>query len=220
MTDQTENQTPTLDPAEELKLLKGRADMLGINYSNNISAATLRKKIEDQLEGNSEEDEASDVVEEDSALSEEYSEEVSASGEPDFSKMSKRDIEIYLRNTLRQEALKLVRIRVACMDPKKKEVPGEIFSVGNKYIGTIKKFVPFGEATDVGYHVPHCIYEMMKARKFLQITNTRDRRTGVNITKTRYVPEFAIEVLPQLTEEELTKLAVEQQASGRLREDN
>jgi hypothetical protein len=224
MTDQTDNVTPTVDSAEELKLLKTRADFLNITYSNNIRVETLRKKIEDHLEGNTEENEdeaaADEDQEEESQLEDQDAPKEQTFVEPDFTKMSKKDIEIYLRNTLRDEALKLIRIRVACLDPKKKEVPGEIFSTGNKYIGTIKKFVPFGEATDVGYHVPNCIYEMMKSRKFLQITNTRDRRTGVNITKTRYVAEFAIEVLPPLTEAELHKLAVEQQASGRLREDD
>jgi hypothetical protein len=219
MTDQTENQTPTLDPAEELKLLKARADVLGIVYSNNIRVETLRKKIEDHLEGNTSDDSNEDR-DNFSNEAQESAPENHSSSLPDFSKMSKSELDFYLRTTLRNEALRLIRIRVACLDPKKKEVPGEIFSTGNKYIGTIKKYVPFGEATDAGYHVPNCIYEMMKARKFLQITNTRDRRTGVNITKSRYVPEFALEVLPQLTQQELAKLAVEQQASGRLRDDN
>ncbi len=140
--------------------------------------------------------------------------------EPDYSKMTKAQIDTYVRKKLLEENMRLIRIRVACLDPKKKEIPGEIFTTGNRFIGTVKKYVPFGEATDEGYHVPYCIYKMMKARKFLQMTNKRDRKTGVNITKTRYVPEFALEVLPPLTEDQLAKLAVEQQASGRLRDDD
>lgn len=219
MTDQTENTELTLDPAEELRILKQRADLLGVKYSNNIGLEALRERVNARIEaGDAAREAAAETVQGEPTIT--TAQALSSEEEPDFSKMSQREAEAYIRQKTRDDALKLIRIRVACLDPKKKEVPGEVFSVSNKFIGSVKKYVPFGEATDNGYHVPNCIYQMMKARKFLQITNTRDRKTGTNITKTRYVPEFAIEVLPQLTEDELTKLAVEQQASGRLRDDD
>lgn len=121
---------------------------------------------------------------------------------------------IKLRREQIAEQTKLIRIRVTCMDAKKADLPGEIFTIANEYIGTIKKFVPFGSATDNGYHVPFCIYNFMKERQFLQIRTVKDPKTGVERVDHRFVPEFSLEVLPPLTKEELAKLAASQAAAG------
>lgn len=214
---------------QELQILKGRADMLGIKYSNNIGLATLKAKIEEKT---SAADEIRDAASEDTQTTAppvQDAEQVNAltaalaEDDPskiDFSTWSKKDREAYCREYGRREALKLIRLRVACMDPKKKDIPGEIITTGNRYIGTVRKFIPFGEFTDEGYHVPNCIYQVLKARKFLQITTKRDRHTGTNRTTTRWVPEFSLEVLPPLTEDELSRLAMEQQASGRIQDNS
>lgn len=206
---------------EELQLLKKRADILGVNYSNNIGVDALKKKIEDKMTETQNASTESKQEEKPEANEPQVNPlELEEGEEPDYSKMSKSEIFNYTRQRTQKEAMKLIRVRVACLDPKKKEIPGEFFTTGNKFIGTVRKFVPFGEATDNGYHIPHCIYEMMKARKFLQISTRRDKATGRMNTTTRYVPEFSIEVLPPLTEAELNRLAVEQQASGRLQNDD
>ena len=194
MSDQT--QTPT-----ELETLKARAALLGITHSNNITVETLKKKIEDHLAG--QKDEPAKQVNPFQDVGGEAG--VTAEKVESFEE---------IRTRLMEDELKLVRIRIANLDPKKKDWPGEIITVANEFMGTVRKYVPFGEATDDGYHVPHCIYTYLKDRKFLQITHKRDRRTGTNETKTRWVPEFAIEVLPQLTQEELDKLANAQAAAG------
>lgn len=120
---------------------------------------------------------------------------------------------INLREHLKQQAMKLVRIRISCLDPKKKDLPGEIFTVANEYIGTVRKFVPYGDATDDGYHVPHCLYEMLNNSQFLSIRTVKDKKGNSRI-ETSYVRQFAIEVLPPLTPEELRELAIAQQAAG------
>ncbi|MNL40296.1 hypothetical protein D3C87_1626380 [compost metagenome] len=88
--------------------------------------------------------------------------------------------------------------------------------MANEFIGTVRKYVPFGEATDGGYHVPACILEMLKTREFLHIRTVTHPVTKEISTKTRYVKEFAIEILPPLTAAELKALAADQSASGRL----
>lgn len=193
MSDETQTQTQ-----DELTVLKARAAQMGITHSNNITVDTLRKKIEDHLEGNQETKGNDDAAQ--------------AGTERELTKQE-------LRKKLIDESMRLVRIRVANLDPKKKDIPGEILTVANEYIGTVRKYVPFGEATDNGYHVPHCIYQMMKERQFLQISTKRDRRTGTNKTTTRYVSEFAIEVLEPLTEDELKRLANAQAAAGSIGND-
>lgn len=194
------NDINELSEEEQLKVLKKRADQIGVKYSNNIGLETLAERINNKLEGK------------------EQKPEKEAPPPPlvkpeDAGKPAPKT----LREKLVRENMKLVRIRITCLDPKKKEWPGEIITVANEYLGTVRKYVPFGEATEEGYHVPYCIYKYLKARKFLNIRTYKDRRNQNQIkVESNWVPEFAIEVLPQLTKEELAKLAAAQSAAGGL----
>lgn len=179
-------ETTELDHAEELKLLKERADLLGIKYSNNIGLETLRTKVNDKLEESSIQKEAT---------------------------QSKSD----MRAKIRADQLKLVRIRLTVMNPNKKAWRGEIFSVANSFIGTVKKFVPYNPKFYTnGYHVPNCIYGILKEKKFLNIIT--EEKHGKTEVRTDLVPEFSIEVLPQLSQEELADLANAQAAGNRIDE--
>lgn len=194
---------------DELTLLKQQATMMGISFSNNIKVETLRAKIAAKMDGeddNTDADGNTITLEQPNPLA-------GNSAAP----AAKPVVQKSLAQHLKDRALRLVRIRIACMDPKKQDLPGEIFTVANEYIGTIKKFVPFGEQTDNGYHVPHCIYELLKNREFLHI-QTRTVNGQIE-TKTRWVKEFSIEVLPDLTDEEIEALAQDQRATGRLEGD-
>ena len=122
------------------------------------------------------------------------------------------------RKKLVAEQTKLVRIRISCLNPAKSDLPGEIITVANDYIGTIRKFVPFGDATNDGYHVPFAIYSDLAQRKFLSIRTIKDTRTSRSRIETSWVREFNIEVMPALTREELDKLATAQIAAGVLAE--
>lgn len=113
-------------------------------------------------------------------------------------------------NKNRHPALALVRVRITCMDPSKKEFQGEIFGAGNSEIGTVKKFIPFEAPT----HVPQIILNSIKERKY-QTFVTEKTRNGVPIKKGKLVRAFAIEELPPLTEKELQELKQRQlMASG------
>jgi hypothetical protein len=117
-----------------------------------------------------------------------------------------------IRDDLIAEQMKLVRCRIANLDPKKKDLPGEIYTIANEYLGTVRKFVPFGEATDNGYHLPFCLYQMLDEKRFL---NIRVRKVdGKEQVSHVWSKEFALEILPQLTEAELARLAASQAASG------
>lgn len=119
-----------------------------------------------------------------------------------------------MRSDIRAEQLRLVRLRITNLNPSKAQLHGEIFTVANRYIGNVKKFIPYGEATDNGYHVPWVIYEQLKEREFLQ-TKTRPGRTnaGQIILDQKWVKEFALEVLDPLTPQELASLAAQQAAA-------
>lgn len=185
----------------ELDVLKNRARMLGINFSNNIGVDTLKAKIEEKMAADTKQPEEPREVGTTPALA-------AAEAKPVVNpKMT-------LRQKIIKENMRLIRCRITNLDPKKKDLPGEIITVANEYLGTVRKFIPYGEATDNGYHIPYCLYKMLKNRKFLQI-RTRKGRGGTPIVESEYVREFAIEELPQLTEAELAKLAAQQAAQGR-----
>lgn len=181
---------------DELSVLKQRATMMGIQFSNNIGLETLRKKIEDKMEGRAEADAAPQIN--------------PLAGETTAQPVKRKT----LRQKLYDEQMKLVRIRVTNLDPKKKDLPGEVITVANEHLGTVRKFVPFGEVTDDGYHVPYCIYRFMEKRKFLNIRIVKDRRTGQERVESNWVKEFALEVLPQLTPQQIANLKTAQIAAG------
>lgn len=198
MSDQTlSDEAAETTEIDELALLKQRAKMMGITFSNNISVETLKKKIVDKMSG----EETAPTDEADTAAAAAPS----MTGEPARPRS--------LRQQIREDAMKLVRLRITNLDPKKKDLPGEIISIYNSYLGTVRKFVPFGAATDNGYHVPYCIYTFLKERQFLSI-KVRKGSNREPIIERRMVPEFALEVLPPLTPAELRKLAAAQAAAG------
>lgn len=226
MSEETQN-TETESQANELEVLKARAKILGITFSNNIKVETLREKINAKLEGEQEDETEEDFDDEDEILEDEqeapsevnpladdYQSKIDAIANNRKLKPTERKMQI--RQLMVKEQMRLVRLRITNLDPKKKDLPGEIITFGNKYLGTVRKFVPFGEVTDDGYHVPYCIYKYLDSRRFLNIRTRRDKRTGAIRVESHYAKEFALEVLPQLTEVELARLANAQAAAGSL----
>lgn len=191
-------ETAELPKVDELTMLKQRATMMGVKFSNNIGLEALRAKVNAAVEGE--------------APAAEDDEDEAESQDAPQAAPTKPEKPESIRQRMQAEQLKLVRVRVTCLDPKKKDLPGEIFTTGNKYIGTVRKFVPFGEMTDNGYHIPYIIYNMMKEREFVQI-KTRKTPRG-EIVETNTVREFALEVLPPLTEAELADMKAAQLSRG------
>ena len=187
MTDETnlieDTQEDEVVVQDELDALKARANLLGVKFHPSISLEKLREKVN------------AAVTSEGAATSEE---EAKDPAEPKQETIGEK------RKRLKTEALKLVRIRLTCLNPAKKEWEGEIITVGNSLIGSVKKFVPFN--ADDGWHVPHVIYQQLKERQ-CQIFYTATDARGNKVRKGKLIKEFAIEVLPPLTKEELEELA-------------
>jgi hypothetical protein len=172
-----ENENTQEVEASELDTLRARADLMGIEYRHNTGVSKLRKLVEAKLEP-----------------VEEVAENVGLTKSQRVAK-------------LRKEALALVRVRITCMNPNKKNIEGEFFSTGSAALGTFKKYVPF-DAPD-GWHVPTIIYNMLKERK-CSVFYSHTASNGKKSRKSKLVPEFSIELLPQLTSEELRNLARQQ----------
>lgn len=179
-----DNDTDLVVP-DELASLKSRADMLGIKYHPTISVEKLRDKVNA------------------AASSEETVEE--AQTEP------VEETPAQERARLKREANELIRIRVTCMNPNKKEWEGEMFTAGNSLVGSFTKYVPFNN--DEGWHVPRIIYNQLVNRQCQIFTSIRDAR-GNTTRQGKLIKEFAIEVLPNLTPDELAELARRQAATN------
>ena len=188
---------------DELTLLKERAKQMGIPFSNNISLETLRKRIADKMEGK-DEPEVNPLAGD--------SEIAAITAAP--KKLDAKQNALALRKLMQREQMKMVRVRITNMDPKKKDLPGEIWTVSNEYLGNVRKMIPYGEQTDEGFHIPYCLFRLLQSKRFLHIRTVKDRVTGVERQEKQWVKEFSLDVLPDLTKEELARLAAAQAAAG------
>lgn len=170
----------------ELEQLKNKANLMGIEFHPSIKEDKLRAKIKEKLD---ESIPKAPVIE-----------------------MTERQKQNERRNQLRREATKLVRVEITCMNPNKAEYPGEIFTVSNSVVGTIKKFVPFnGEP----WHVEQAILNVIQDRKYQAFVKRKTARGDV-VNEGKQVREFSVNILPNLTEEEITDLAHQQAIANNL----
>ena len=167
---------------DELTTLKDRADQMGVDYHPSIGLEKLRAKVL-----------------------------AAQAGEPENQapvvRVSAVEAARVEQMRLRNEANELVRIRVSCMNPAKKEWEGELLTAGNSVVGSFTKFVPFN--VEDGWHVPRIIYLQLKERQCQIFITVKDSR-GNDVRKGKLIKEFAIEVLPSLTADELQALAQRQ----------
>tara|TARA_B110000967_G_C18852877_1_gene545572 strand:+ start:1010 stop:1579 length:570 start_codon:yes stop_codon:yes gene_type:complete len=167
----------------QLDILKARADVLGLKYHPAIGHEKLAAKIAEVLE-------AKDVKE--------------VVAQP----VNKSTVTLtpgQRRQKIKKAATKLQRVRIACMNPNKREWQGETFSVGNTLLGQVKKYVPYGKE----WHVPQIILNAIEERK-CQVFTTETNGRGQRTRQGKLVNEFSIEVLSDLTGKELHDLAQRQ----------
>lgn len=186
----------TAQEREERKALRAQLLKLGINSSPNASVHTLRAKL---AQVQSQTDPKEDSV----AVSS-----VTPSPTPSPSQTKADSLE-----KAKKDALKLIRVRIQNVNPAKSDLHGEIFTFANEVIGKVSKYIPYDEAGEA-YHVPNCIYKMLKSKKFLNVKSYTDKVTGRIQTSQSWVDEFALEELPPLTPHELHELALKQKAQN------
>lgn len=181
---------------DELATLKERADKLNITYHPSIGVEKLREKVLAAMADKPGEGPVPPV---------EGGEPQSQAPQPVAAPQA--ETEAQRRRRMKDAATALVRIRVTCMNPAKKEWDGEIFTVGNRLVGSITKYVPFN--ADEGWHVPRILLEQLQARQCQVFTTIKTNR-GVAVRQGKLIKEFAIEILDPLTTEELHDLAQRQ----------
>ena len=192
----------------ELQVLKERADIMGITYKGNISTDKLRTMVNSVQSGT----ESLETIKKEA---------VEQKDAPVKKEATPQEIAVQVarqksdhRVQMVKDCNKLIRVRVTCMNPDRAEHPGEIFTVSNSVVGTIKKYVPFN--ADEGWHVPQMILNMMEER-MCQVFVSK-RVNGTVIKKGKLVKEFAIERLDALTPEELKIIEIRQAASATLQD--
>lgn len=179
---------------DELASLKARADLMGITYHPSIGLEKLRDKINAAVES------TGDAPEEDSAVDQEQ----------ELAEPVAKESQLQYHARKKREASELVRIRVTPMNPAKAEWEGEIFTAGNSLVGSFTKYVPFNN--DEGWHVPRIIYHMMRDRMCQIFVTAKDSR-GNTTRQGKLIKEFGIEVMPDLSAEDLEELARRQALS-------
>lgn len=105
--------------------------------------------------------------------------------------------------TLKKEQLRLIRVVVHSNDPNRAEYTGDIFTVHNELIGTISKYVPFGNTE--GWHIPHALYEAIKDRP-IQLFRKKKMPNGLETSEGYITNAFNVTVLDPLTPKELDDL--------------
>ena len=202
--------------------LKAFADSLEIEYPINVNRAALDKAItakcretgteqlvEDFLAAyNTDTPESGDMTVE---------EMIAATVLPEIKEKVTKDVDPSTK--LKQEAMALVRFKLVCNDPSKSAIQGEMYSVSNRYIGSVKRFIPYSQEFygDKGWHAERCIMNQLKSKMFHR-KRTVSSQGGVKVPRTELekLPMFTITELPPLTQEELKLLAKEQRDQNRL----
>lgn len=160
---------------DERESLKNKLTILGISYQNNAPTAKLRQLLEEFAEQDQHKEHEPDVP----------------------TAPSKRQLVL--------DATKLVRVTVISNDPTKKEYQGELFTVGNSVIGTIRKFVPFGRP----WLIPQILLNVIEEREFQLFELKRTADGGqTRIPRTLKAYNVIRHELP--TAEELAELAKSQ----------
>lgn len=200
---------------DELTALKKRALFLGLKFHPNIGLDNLREKVnlhlrnsgaptgpdKNEIEGGPvQEEEVKDQKPTEYSFEELQQEFNPTVDTPGLSKAQRRNIAL-------KDANRLVRVRITCMNPNKRDWAGEIFTISNSLVGTFKKYVPFNASE--GYHVPNIIYQAILERKCQVFVTGTDSR-GQRVKRAASIQEFGVEVLPSLTPEELKSLAQRQ----------
>ena len=207
---QTEAAASTTEISHDrLAILKAKADRIGVQYHPSIGEAALADKIkqhEETLErqlAERQKQAASNTQNQESQVVIRHE----TSEDRANARQAARAVKM---NQQRKTQLALVRCRITNLNPAKRDLPGEIFTVGNGIIGSVSKYVPYNEAAQ-SYHLPRMLVNMLRDKKYMQLRR-RPGKYGIEMVERRLVPEFSIEELTPLTPAELVELATVQAA--------
>ncbi len=200
---------------ETVEELREAAQSINISFSGNTGEGTLRGKIMKDLEKKAQADILGSEDDDEEIM---VSKVVKKKAAPTLTELALMDPKwvkdtALRRQIVRARALQLVRVKITNLDPGDAQLNGAIISVQNKYTGKIAKYIPFGEESENGYHIPKIIFDHLKEQKFALRKEIKGGQFGVKKYKTSLIAKFNLEVLPPLNKKELENLAQAQRAS-------
>lgn len=191
----------------ELESLIERAELLGLKYDKRWGVEKMRELVNAAV--NAEANQLPDlktVAEAAVNTNTEVSTELLSQAVAAQPAKPKEETLSEKRYRLRQEANKLVRVHIMNMNPARKEWESDTYTVGNAYIGTITRTIPF----NVDWHVEQALLNVLQERECTVFSQKKNPNTGAMETKMRKIKELHIAILPPLTEAEIKALAQRQ----------
>lgn len=187
----------------ELDSLRARADLMGLQYKRTLGVEKMRELVNAAV--NAEPNQLPDLK----ALAEQA---VQTQTEVTADQLSaaiaaiptipKEETLSEKRYRLKQEANKLVRVHIMNMNPARKDWESDTYTVGNTYIGTITRTVPF----NVDWHVEQALLNVLQERECIIFREKKNQQTGQMNVKSVRIKELQIAILPPLTEQEIKEL--------------
>lgn len=111
------------------------------------------------------------------------------------------------RFDLEAENLKLIKVIITPNDANKRLQTGEIFCAGNSMLGTIKRYVPFGQE----WLIENMLLKSIQEREY-QLLIPRKTEKDEEFVESKLLPAYQIQILPNPTKEEIEQLAKLQEA--------
>ena len=114
--------------------------------------------------------------------------------------------EALVHQALELDNLKLTHVIITPNDPSRLQQQGEIFGGGNSVLGTITRFVPFGE----NWLIENILYKHIRDKQYQYFKV--HQKDGKEFVESKLLPAYNIQVLPLPTEKEIKELAQAQLA--------
>ncbi len=203
------SQTEHQETGSELDKLKAQAKEMGLKHHPAMGVSKLQNLIDSALAGETKPEDKVKPVQTLSVTEITELQELRLYKQAQDAKAKTKPVETegQLRIRQQREMKALVRIRMNNMNPNKKEWDGEMYTVSNAVIGTIKRFVPFNN--DEGWHVERFILNHLQEKECQIFYNKKDDR-GNKTRHGKMIKELAIEILDPLNAKELKELAQRQ----------
>ncbi|CBW47061.1 N4 gp55-like protein [Roseovarius sp. 217 phage 1] len=237
--DDITNKTPEellviVENTDDKEVLRYIANELEVSFSGNTGVGTLKEKLIPVLQAKAEAPEDEDLDMEDPVMKALAAKQAEPTGpvktEPKkildmprtaqalMDPHAKGLSDVERRAIVRARAMKLIRCRVHNLDPNDSALEGVIKTAYNKFTGKVSKYIPFGDENEHGWHVPQILLNVLREEKYTMRKESKVRGQvssfGVKQYKTIQMPKYNIEILPDLSLEELQGLAQDQKARG------
>jgi hypothetical protein len=192
----------------KLQHIRAQADMLGVTYHHRAGIAKIQQLIDDHLIAQN----TTEIPEPGAEAS--IRTEPIAKGYPDkIIPMTEAEYKKETQREARMQVGALKRVRITCLDPNKKNWPGELISVGSAKLGTFKRYVPFD--TEEPWHIPKIIYDVLSERMCSVPVKKKDSR-GHKTTAYKQIKAYSITIEEPMTQPEIDELARQQALAGGL----